>query len=88
MHRKRLKRNELEQDHTRKSASKVLEGQNKDLAEENYDEDNLQIDQWVWVEKILGSSKPQCLRLVWEEIESKVKNKQGEVRRVIVAGRV
>ena len=47
MHRKILKRNELEQDHTRKSASKVLEGRNKDLAEESYDEDNLQVDQWV-----------------------------------------
>ena len=88
MHRKILKRNELEQGHTRKSASKVLEGRNKDLAEESYDEDNLQVDQWVWVEKNLGNSKPQCLRLAWEEIESKVKNKQGEVRRVIVAGRV
>ena len=40
-------RNELEQGHTRKSASKILEGRNKDLAEESYDEDNLQVDQWV-----------------------------------------
>ena len=88
MHRKIQKRNELEQGHTRKSASKVLEDRNKDLAEESYDEDNLQVDQWVWVEKNLGNSKPQYLRLAWEEIESKVKNKQGEVRRVIVAGRV
>lgn len=86
MHRKIQKRNELEQGRTRKSVSKVLEGRNKDLAEENYDEDNLQVDQWVWVEKNLGNSKPQYLRLVWEEIESKVKNKQGEVQRVIVAG--
>mgnify|MGYP003081415084 CR=1 FL=1 len=45
MHRKIQKRNELEQGRTRKSASKVLEGRNIDLAEENYDEDNLQVDQ-------------------------------------------
>ena len=86
MHRKIQKRNELEQGYTRKSASKVLEGRNIDLAEENYDEDNLQVGQWVWVEKNLGNSKPQYLRLAWEEIESKVKNKRGEVRRVVVAG--
>ena len=86
MHHKIQKRNELKQGRTRKSVSKVLEDRNIDLAEENYDEDSLQTDQWVWVEKILGNSKPQYLRLVWEEIESKVKNKQGEVRRVIAAG--
>ena len=86
MHHKIQKRNELKQGRTRKSVSKVLEDRNIDLAEDNYDEDSLQTDQWVWVEKILGNSKPQYLRLVWEEIESKVKNKQGEVRRVVVAG--